>query len=121
MKYHLALDYTVSTGSLSPFFTALAEGRACASTCFKCGSVAFPPRPTCRACHFDRFDWVTLSGDATVLHITQTADGAFALAHFDGAGTTALVRIAHDQTTGTRGRLVRSDNEAGLWLEMTEF
>ncbi|WP_417270782.1 Zn-ribbon domain-containing OB-fold protein [Celeribacter sp.] len=119
MKYHLALDYTLATGRMAPFFTALAEGRACASSCTSCGQTAFPPRATCVSCHADGFDWVDLTGEAEVLHITHTADAAFALVQFDGADTTALVRIAHDQTEGTRGRLVRSENETGLWLEIT--
>lgn len=120
MKRLLSLDYTVPTGRLTPYFDALSKGQALAAKCADCGRVAFPPALTCASCGGSRWDWLALSGAATVLYRTDTPDSAFALAHFDGADTATLVRLADHFPTTTRGRLVPPQDDAGLWLALEE-
>jgi uncharacterized OB-fold protein len=40
-----------------PFWTALAEGRLITTACRACSRLTFPPKPVCRDCWSDAYDW----------------------------------------------------------------
>ncbi|MBW3098312.1 Zn-ribbon domain-containing OB-fold protein [Pseudohoeflea coraliihabitans] len=102
-RLQLNLDYTHGFGRLSPFFKALAGGRALASRCPACGDVRFPPR---RLCLHDGAPTEThdLAGTGTIMRVTFTstpippgttaADEAFAEIAMHGADNRVLARLA---------------------------
>ena len=53
--------------SLSEFFVHLREGRLTTTRCRGCDRVYWPPRKFCPQCLTDRFDWVDLPNEGTVL------------------------------------------------------
>ena len=120
MKVTLELNYTLPTGRLTPYLEGLEKGQALAAQCDACRRVAFPPSLTCAACGGTEIGWKPLSGKANVLFRTDTADQAFALVHFDGSGTSTMVRLSNSSATGTRGRLVPSGEGGGLLLALEE-
>ena len=121
MNYRMTLDYTIPFGDLTPYFDALTEAKALASTCTACDHVAFPARTSCLRCGSKQFNWTELPGTATVLFGTDGPTGSFALVRFDGAdtnSTVALVNSPHAQTP--RGRLIAPPEEhPGLWLALS--
>lgn len=92
IDHELTLHYRLAPGWLSPWVTALAEGRALAAVCDGCGRVSFPPLRRCR-CGRGTWDWRELAGTARILRRSTGADGDFALAAFDGADTRTTVRL----------------------------
>lgn len=103
IPHHLALDYTLQPGWMAPYVDGLQEGLAMARQCAACATTSFPPHRICR-CGAAAGAWITLKGDAEIAYKTAGADGQFSLAQFDGADTSAVVRlqdIAPDQTRGT--------------------
>ena len=125
MKYRMMLDYDIATGDLTPYFDALAEGRALASTCTSCGHVAFPARTTCTRCAGQEINWTELTGTAQVLFRTDGPTDSFALVHFDGADTNSTVALSNPEAfepdvKSLHGRLVSPpDEQPGLWLALT--
>jgi len=105
MKQHLALDYTLGEGWLSPWTQGLGRGIAMASECTACGDVQFPPMRACPSCRAPAGSWRTLSGVATIVHRTQGADGDVALVMFEGASRGAIVRTDALPPDATRGQL----------------
>lgn len=102
IAHTLALDYSLHPGWMAPFVDGLMKGEVVARHCEGCGSKSFPPQRSC-ACSASNAVWVTLPGTATIQFRTTGSDGDFALVHFDGADTSAVVRlqgIAPDQTRG---------------------
>ncbi len=105
MKHHLSLDYTIAEGWLRPWVDGLRDGRAVASTCSHCDNTQFPPLRICPNCRMPSDGWRELPGGATLLHRTFGSDGDFALARFDGAERSAVVRAEHLPGDARRGQL----------------
>lgn len=106
IPHHLALDYTLHPGWMAPYVDGLQEGRAVARRCASCATTTFPPQRIC-PCGATQAAWITLKGRAEITFRTSGSDGTFALAKFDGADTSAVVRLqdlASDQTRGTLHR-----------------
>lgn len=117
--HRLTLDHNLPKGRLTPYFEALAQGKALAECCGSCGSVQFPPGGICGRCDAADLAWTALSGAAVVVHRTDTPDQAFALVRFDGARNSAVVAIANPGVRSDRGRLVVSAASAqGLTIEL---
>ncbi|MDE0310210.1 MAG: zinc ribbon domain-containing protein [Acidiferrobacterales bacterium] len=90
------LDYTYSLGALKPYFDALADARALASSCPACGKVNFPPRIVCGD-DWSETDWIELNGTGEVVEFTagRGTNGnsvAFALIQMKGADNLCLGR-----------------------------
>ena len=118
-KHRLTLDHSLPKGRLTPYFEALAQGKALAECCSSCGRVQFPPGGICGRCDAADLVWTSLSGDAVVIHRTDTPDRAFALVRFEGAKNSAVVAIANPDVRSSRARLVISPASAlGLTIEL---
>lgn len=111
IPYRMMLDYALPTGWMTPFFDALATGEALARQCTQCAEVSFPPLRAC-PCGGTEGEWIALSGRAEVLHRTDGADGAFALARFDGATRMATVRLSGFDADARHGQLAAPDQGA---------
>ena len=55
---------------VAEFAAHLKDGRIMASRCRSCGARSFPPRADCDACMGREFEWVEISGRATLLTYT---------------------------------------------------
>lgn len=91
-NYTLSLDYQLAPGWLQPYTDGLIEGKALAWRCADCERTSFPPARTC-TCGQTTGAWRVLTGYARVMHYTFGQDGQFALVRFDGADTSAVVRL----------------------------
>lgn len=91
-RYTLSLDYELAPGWLQPYTDGLAKGRAMSWRCAGCERTSFPPIRTC-SCGQTIGTWLALTGHARVLHYTFGHDGTFALVRFDGADTSAVVKL----------------------------
>lgn len=112
-QYTLSLDYQLGPGWLQPYTDALAKGQALSWRCTDCERTSFPPVRTC-SCGQTAGAWVTLSGQACVQHYTFGHDGAFALVRFDGADTSAVVKLLVVEKALTLSQpLVRADALTG--------
>ena len=105
MKKTVTLDYTLGEGWLAPWLDGLRAGAAVASACSACGDAHFPPLRVCPTCRIPCDGWLRLKGGATILFRTAGADGDFAMARFDGASGTAIVRSDALPQGATRARL----------------
>ena len=76
---------------LHDFYARLADGRLCTTACAGCGRVAWPPRAFCPECASDRFDWVDLPAEGTVLAFTAQETGL--PAGFEGPRVFAIVSV----------------------------
>lgn len=103
ISHALALDYALQPGWMAPFIQGLQTGAAIARQCGECGSKSFPPQRTC-VCGGTKATWVALPGTATIQCRTTGSDGDFALVQFDGAETSAVVRLQGVAPGQTRGR-----------------
>ncbi|MBB5723997.1 putative OB-fold protein [Loktanella ponticola] len=121
MKHQLKLDYTIPFGGLQPYFDALHDGKALASACNSCGSVAFPARTQCGNCRSSDMKWVRLNGTARVLFRTDASAGSFALVKFDGADTSSTVALDNPENDAMFGTIVApKDGAPGLWLTLVD-
>lgn len=129
MKHKLTLDYTIPTGTLTPYFDALQDGKALASACTACGVVAFPARTLCGACGEKDMKWSPLKGTARILfrtdncadESTDKSKVSFALVEFDGADTASTVALKNPEYKSTSGTLVApKEGTSGLWLMLDE-
>lgn len=126
MNFQITLDYTIPCGDLTPYFDALSDARALATTCIACGHVAFPARTSCLRCAGQQINWTELPGTARVLYRTVGPTGSFALVRFDGADTNSTVALVYadtqeelevQDTQTLRGSLMAPPKEQpGLWL-----
>lgn len=91
-NYKLTLDYQLTPGWLQPYTEGLSQGQAISWCCSACERTSFPPVRTC-TCGQTNGAWITLAGTARVIHYTFGQDGEFALARFDGADTSAVVKL----------------------------
>lgn len=105
MKLTLTLDYTIGEGWLAPWVDGIRQGKAIASRCSRCRHAQFPPLRICPNCHIGSDGWTHLDGRATIQFRTTGTDGDFALARFDGADGSALVRADKLPRSASRGRL----------------
>ncbi len=118
-QHRLTLDLCMPKGRLTPYFEALAQGKALAECCGSCDRVQFPPGGICGHCGAADLTWTALSGTAAVIHRTDTPDQAFALVRFEGAKNSAVVAVANPDVQSNRGRLVISSASAqGLTIEL---
>jgi len=92
IDYRLTLDYQLQAGWLGPFVHGLQQGRAIARCCSACKKTSFPPIRVC-ACDNASGEWVTLSGEARIVHRCDGSEGSFALVQFSGADTQTVVRL----------------------------
>lgn len=102
INHTLSLDYQLTPGWMLPYIQGLFDGHAIARQCVSCMQTSFPPVRVCR-CGQSQAKWVQLSGQAKLVHRSQGSDGDFALVHFNGADTQAVVRLTgfnEDQFTG---------------------
>jgi len=58
------------TEETAPFWAAAAAGRLLVERCTACGTDAFPPRGTCRACRCRETTWAEVTGPGTVYSFT---------------------------------------------------
>ena len=120
MKHRIALEYTIPTGDLTPYFEALQSGRALASECNHCGTVAFPARTTCGACG-GAVSWLALPGTAQILFRTDAGARSYALVKFDGVDTATTVALTNPENTALSGTLAVPLGDApGLWLRLAQ-
>ncbi|MEM8881524.1 MAG: hypothetical protein AAGC82_13105 [Pseudomonadota bacterium] len=108
IPYRMELDYALRPGWLGPFLVGLCDGEAVARKCRDCAAVSYPPLRMCR-CGGRNGDWVRLSGRAEVICRTGGADGAFALARFDGADGMAVVQLQDFPEEARVGQLAIAD------------
>lgn len=57
-EFQGAATVAVEAPELLPYLVAAAEGQLMLPRCHACGRLQFPPRPTCRYCRHESFDWV---------------------------------------------------------------
>ena len=69
-KWFGKVNYTPYT-KVSDFAGHLKDGRLMASKCNACGATSFPPRADCEACMSGDFEFVEVSGKATVNTFTK--------------------------------------------------
>jgi uncharacterized OB-fold protein len=58
---------------VTQFADHLKDGRIMGSKCTKCGATSFPPRADCAECMHDEFEFVEVSGRATLHTYTKIA------------------------------------------------
>ncbi len=56
------------------FYESLKEGKIMATRCIECGSVEYPPMPSCNTCGAIDMEWIELSGIATMQHMYRVPD-----------------------------------------------
>lgn len=71
-EFQGAATVAVEAPELLPYLAAAAEGRLLLPRCHACGRLQFPPRPTCRYCRHDSFDWAETSLAGSVYSWTVT-------------------------------------------------
>jgi uncharacterized OB-fold protein len=96
---------------LVPYLRGAAEGRPVLPRCASCGRFQFPPRPVCRYCPSEEFEWpgVVLRGSIYSWTVTERAP----VPGFDGQLPLTLVVVALDLPDPVRliGRLETSPND----------
>ena len=124
--------YRHALGALAPFFDGLGAGRAVAARCRTCARAWFPPRADC-AEHGGSLEWVDLSGEGTVIALTDgtlarppsgaPAPARIALVSLDGAENAAIGPVVGDLpvTIGSRVRLERADGPIAHPIQAMQF
>ena len=76
-----------------PFWTALGEGRLITTCCSTCGRLTFPPKPVCRGCWSEDYEWRDLRPSGVLYSYTRVhvLPGAFVA---DGLYDFAIVDLA---------------------------
>ncbi|MEP6068258.1 MAG: zinc ribbon domain-containing protein [Paracoccaceae bacterium] len=115
ISHHLALDYTLAPGWMTPFVEGVKTGVATGRKCTDCAKVSFPPVRIC-PCGSTKGTWVALSGQAEITWRTDGADGSFALVRFEGANTLSSVKLIDVDLDTTNGRLAASEGELPMLL-----
>lgn len=54
-----------------PFWDALAEGWLITTACSRCSRLSFPPKPVCRDCWCEDFEWRALQPDGRLYSFTR--------------------------------------------------
>jgi uncharacterized OB-fold protein len=67
----LTLKFDIPISKTREFWDSLRGGRFVTTECTKCGKVSFPPQGDCPRCMGNRFRWVELGRDATLVTYTQ--------------------------------------------------
>ena len=110
------LEYSYSLGALKPYFDALVESRALASSCPNCGKVSFPPRIVCDDDQ-TKTEWIELAGVGEIIEFSAGKDAngesaAFALIQMSGASNYCLGRLEeHDLNVGDKVQIHALDLE----------
>jgi uncharacterized OB-fold protein len=87
------MTFTAHT-KVGAFVEELRAGKLVASRCTSCGAQSFPPRADCEECRGAGFEWVEISGAATLLsHTTVHA----APTGFESMAPYALVLVELDE------------------------
>ena len=115
ISHHLALDYTLSSGWMTPFVEGVKAGVATGRQCSDCPKVSFPPVRICH-CGSTNGTWIGLSGQAEIIWRTDGCDGSFALARFEGANTLSSVKLIDVDADTTHGKLVASEGDQPMLL-----
>ena len=94
---NVELNYSYSLGELKPYFDALVDSRALASTCPSCGKTDFPPRLICDEDQAAT-EWTEIEGSGQIVEFTQGKDAqgkyvCFALIKMNGASNLCLGRL----------------------------
>lgn len=50
------------------FYDGIKKNKLLGLKCSKCGTVTFPPKPTCNKCGNLKLDWITISGKGKLLY-----------------------------------------------------
>jgi len=79
----LTLRYDIPISRTREFWDSLKAGKFITTKCSGCGNVTFPPQADCPACMGDRFEWVDLGREATLVTFTSVQ---VAPASFEGTG-----------------------------------
>lgn len=125
LPLHLHLQHQMPLGELTPYFHALAAGRALATRCAVCGRSWFAPRLACPE-HGWRTQWHELPGHGRVVAVTQTVTGlpfndagaamhGFALVAMAGAENLCFARLAPTLPAPQPGLTVWISRAAGQW------
>jgi uncharacterized OB-fold protein len=115
ISHRVTLDYALHPGWMARFVEGLQTGQAMARQCTACGVRSFPPQRVC-ACGATEADWVALPGTATIQFRTSGSDGDFALVRFDGADTSAVVRVRDLAADQTRGRCQKAEGALPMMI-----
>ena len=67
----LTLRFDIPISRTHEFWDALKAGRFVTTKCSKCGNVTFPPQANCPKCMDDRFAWVDVGQEATLMTFTR--------------------------------------------------
>ena len=115
ISHHLALEYNLASGWMTPFVEGLRTGVATGRHCSDCAKVSFPPVRIC-PCGSTNGTWVALSGQAEIIWRTDGSDGSFALARFEGANTLSSVKLIDVDDDTTDGQLIASEGDLPMLL-----
>jgi len=66
----LTLRFDIPISRTHEFWDALKHGRFVTTKCSVCGNVSFPPQSDCPNCMSNRFEWVDLGREATLVTFT---------------------------------------------------
>jgi len=69
----LLYQYEIPIGRVNKFWEGLTQGKVHYSKCKKCGEAYYPPQADCPKCLASDMDWIPLSGEGTVLTMTQAS------------------------------------------------
>lgn len=106
----LTFDYQLPPGWIAPWVEGVLHGKAIARTCAACGRVSFVPQRTCD-CGETGGTWITLPGTATILNMTDGADGCFGLVRFDRADTNCVARLSGFTIPSKRGQIIQPEGD----------
>ena len=115
VSHRLTLGYALAPGWLAPFADGLTGGIAMARRCGTCRRTSFPPLRTCQ-CGAAAGDWIALPGTAQIRFRTSGSDGDFALVRFDGADTSATVRVRGIAPDRMRGQIEMPDGPLPMMI-----
>ena len=111
------LNYSYSMGELKPYFDALSESRALASTCPQCGKTDFPPRLICDKDQTST-KWTEIEGTGRIIEFTEGKDAhgekvCFALIRMESASNLCLGRlVGEDFEVGDLVRIQTQDSDS---------
>lgn len=133
LEGNITIPYKWTTGpTVGRFLAELKENaRLVGARCGVCGKVYVPPADVCGQCYKPLDDWVTLSGEGTVVAITTVerampfsptpAPYTLALVRLDGADTDLLHLASPGLKAGDRVAAIFKTERAGSLLDIERF
>jgi uncharacterized protein len=67
----LSLRFNIPISRTHEFWDALKQGRFITTKCTNCGNLSFPPQSDCPKCMGNKFEWVDLGRDASLVTFTH--------------------------------------------------